>query len=409
MKFKSTLYLTGLRGYAALGVFIGHVGVPIMTFTNVLDPYHAFGGFSILSFFILSSFGIFLSLYSKKVISWKSYAKKRFFRIAPLYYLVLLYGFIFVISGWKLPSSPKYDFTDLLYHISFLNLGEIKYQYQNSMIGIEWFIPILMFYYCVLPFMFMASKKGRLVIAMLVIGVFLFFDRYFYQMYTDPQNPIGFHWSLQKYFFIYILGGVTMLILYGKNFLKKYKSSIIIGTLILSVIYIWQMGWIIGSYLLLLSVYFLYLLFVKEILLNKFNKYKSFISNLDFPLLLTIGIFYIGSHIQVGSKGDPFIAGDSLFVALFTIVMITASYSGSFLTKLFLENKFIVHLGKISFSFYLLQMPVLLFIARLIPTPAQWNYTIRWFELFIGLVIFSSISYYFIEKKASAYLLSKFK
>lgn len=392
MNQSSTTFITGLRGYAALAVLITHIGTPFATWLPIFDRYKEIGNYGVVSFFIISAFTLFMSFGKENSIGIKKYIKKRFFRIAPLYYLVILFGFLTASSPWKNPSTPHYDIADLLFHFFFLNLGEINYLYQNSLAGVEWSIAIETFYYLILPFLFIAVKKRMQIILLLIVGLFLFFNHELYRFYMNPKNPVGFQWSLQKYFLIYVLGSLGYLLLY-ERVKRNYRASIIsLVIFMFTGVIIFFVGLPEGIYFLILSLLFLYILFIKNPLINYVTNshflLRSFIIESDLMLLICLLIMYASHKFT-----DP-----TLFVAAWTIVVISScSYRGK-LSKLIYENKFVIYLGIVSYSFYLLQFFIIDTLNKYLPAAKPSNYSFRWFCVFIILLIASSITYYIVEK-----------
>lgn len=68
--------------------------------TRWTEPVHAFGGFSaVLGFFVISGFSIASSINREA----SHYAKRRFFRIAPVYWLAFFFSFVpYLLFGWTL-------------------------------------------------------------------------------------------------------------------------------------------------------------------------------------------------------------------------------------------------------------------------------------------------------------------
>ena len=132
--FNSTKYITGLRAYAALSVYLIHSGGfglrELSVFTNrIVD----FGKFWVTVFFVLSAFTICMSIDKSDKFEFRKYLIRRFFRVAPLYYAVLIVGFLLGGSDYYLKLfNVENNFSSLLLHFSFLNF--FYYKNQNSII-----------------------------------------------------------------------------------------------------------------------------------------------------------------------------------------------------------------------------------------------------------------------------------
>jgi peptidoglycan/LPS O-acetylase OafA/YrhL len=92
---------------------------------------------------VVSAFALFTSLtpFGAEKISWRSYFIRRFFRIAPLYYVVLTTLLITF-------PRPEEAIT-AIYHYTFANA--IAPQFANDIIGVEWSIAVEWAFYLLLP------------------------------------------------------------------------------------------------------------------------------------------------------------------------------------------------------------------------------------------------------------------
>src|SRR5262249_14464866 len=117
---KRLAYVDGLRGVAVLMVFMIHCGSPALRslgeYGNLLVSH---GRYGVAVFFVVSAYTLCLSMapaLDGEGISWNAYLIRRFFRIAPLYWVTLafvLYNFAGSRNG-GLPSA--------LAHFSFANV-----------------------------------------------------------------------------------------------------------------------------------------------------------------------------------------------------------------------------------------------------------------------------------------------
>ena len=141
-----------LRSFAALGVVWIHVWI---YFQNTalqiagLDIYKvvSFVGNGVDFFFVISGFLMYLALQNKQFAfsTYTHFIKKRFFRIAPLYYLSILVYF-FVLNAL---NQSSISWKDMLIDALFLNnhFGvNIAYTYWS--LAVEWL------FYLIIPFLF---------------------------------------------------------------------------------------------------------------------------------------------------------------------------------------------------------------------------------------------------------------
>lgn len=137
-------YLDGLRGVAAMMVFMIHSGAPAIRALGPLgNSFVDHGRYGVTVFFVVSAFALFMSLtpFDGEEISWKSYFIRRFLRIAPLYYVVLT---------TLLLTFPRPDEAiTAIYHYTFANV--FAPQFANDIIGVEWSIAVEWAFYLLLP------------------------------------------------------------------------------------------------------------------------------------------------------------------------------------------------------------------------------------------------------------------
>lgn len=75
-----------------------------------------------------------MSIDNSDNFNFKNYIVNRFFRIAPLFYVLTFFCY-FIASHFRLERFATTDKLNLLYHLTFFN-GFVT-DFQNSIIGIE--------------------------------------------------------------------------------------------------------------------------------------------------------------------------------------------------------------------------------------------------------------------------------
>ena len=263
-------------------------------------------------------------------INYTQYFMRRLFRIIPMYYLVTIFAFMAggipdYLKLFNTTNSSK----NLVAHLTFTNLFQMEY--RNSLIGVEWSVPIELFYYLILPLFYIFFKKIKF------FGLHLFFVSFSlallgseYLNFDHSSNrEIVYHWSVVKYVFCFSFG----YILY--EFQKKYKSH-----------------------------------------LAKFND----VFLIELFILL---ICYICSRLPRHEE----------FIAVWTGALILFLQGRTQLGKLLFENKFMLFVGTISYSFYLIHYLILTILTQL---------NLNSFEIFFaGLILtlfLSNFCYKYIEK-----------
>lgn len=171
-RYPGTDFITGLRAYAALFVVMIHAGA----FSQYGDHGANFtnaGKYGVQIFFVIAGFSITASYL--KVGQYGPYFLQRFFRIWPVYVVVLglyLAAISFGVippSSWQERFGAEIDAYNILMHVTFLSF--LDYRIANSIIGVEWSIPVEFFWYVFLPVVLVRgySYRGLLIAAILLI------------------------------------------------------------------------------------------------------------------------------------------------------------------------------------------------------------------------------------------------
>jgi peptidoglycan/LPS O-acetylase OafA/YrhL len=238
-------YIDALRGIAALSIFFYHIYGTTGLLTKWAYPIETlperFVGLTLAGiplFFIISAFTLYLSLDSKSGES-RRFVKfyiRRLFRIAPLFYFLL----IFVAISGLITERGLPSWTNLLANFTFtFNLIP---QYSTSLFQGGWTVGVEMLFYLILPLIFLKVKSlGRsvllfigfywlcqaikpLLVAMIGESTMASTNYYYYNF---------FHWE-----YIFPLG-IGCYLIY-KNHLPRikseYRNSLALGMLTISLI-----------------------------------------------------------------------------------------------------------------------------------------------------------------------------
>lgn len=211
-------FLDGLRGYASLWVLIGHA----MFLTGYKIGIFAQPDLAVEVFIIISGF---LMTYHYQLrqerepwdapSTWTIFWIRRFFRIAPLYYVALAFALFFGPELWQarldaaalfpngVEETQRYaeryldsSLTNILMHVSFLFGMTWTHNFRTALP--DWSIGLEMQYYAVLPFMMLAVLKfGRvLTMAALILGLWAFgrwLDKSGFVIGAYSMLPMKFH------------------------------------------------------------------------------------------------------------------------------------------------------------------------------------------------------------------------
>lgn len=191
-----------LRTFSALGVVWVHVWTffqnPSFTFRNI-DIFRAvsFVGNGVDFFFVISGFLMFLALQNKdfSVETYWTFIKKRFFRIAPLYYVSIVVYFCVFNFLLNHNVSIKSVIIDALFLNNYFK-DNIAYTFWS--LAVEWG------FYLIVPFLFIFKvlKKRLITFILLVVISFirLFQLEWNTELFLTPDMPfplfIEFGWGI---------------------------------------------------------------------------------------------------------------------------------------------------------------------------------------------------------------------
>ena len=227
-------WIDAVRGYAILLVVMVHSAQPIFGggITGVLNS----GSLGVQLFFIASSFTLFYSLEKRTRIDQKLtttfFFIRRLFRIAPLYWIAIVFYVIYAQlheSIW-LPSKPL-DPLNILFNAMFLNgiyPPAINYIPPGS-----WSIGVEMLFYLTVPILFSVIKswKKALQLAIVAILVSIVVQLLAYVVitdYTDLEWAVHRDWALffwfPNQFPVFCFGMILYFILRDKVLRFEYKE-----------------------------------------------------------------------------------------------------------------------------------------------------------------------------------------
>lgn len=157
---KTITYIDGLKGIGILFVVIAHLN--LSNFPSKVEKILDFGGQFVCLFFLISSFLICLSIdkhinneYTiKKHIIWIINNVKRL--LFP-YFLSVIIGLVLGGKSYWLGLNNTITFPNVLTHLLFIN--EFYPFYANSIIGVEWYIGVLIEMYLFVPIVFYKIKN----------------------------------------------------------------------------------------------------------------------------------------------------------------------------------------------------------------------------------------------------------
>ena len=179
MKLK---YLDSIRGIAILMVILVHVSQNVNLQNPVMIFLTNYGQLGVQLFFVASAYTLCLS--SEKRQNERNhnlkYAIRRYFRIAPAYYIAILIYFIIRVLFDKIVTGTyvipeQYNFINIFSNVSFFH-GFYE-PGNNTIVPGGWSIGTEMAFYAIFPILFKIAKNSiwsiKNIIFFAVIGIFV--------------------------------------------------------------------------------------------------------------------------------------------------------------------------------------------------------------------------------------------
>lgn len=205
------LFLDALRGLAALWVVIYHtvkipaqdLAVPKWAATVALN-----GGMGVTLFFVVSAFSLFytMPLRLREPHPWVSFFVHRYFRIAPLFYFVMV---AYLIRD-QLMFNKAHGFVDIFtsatFTFNFLPQG------QQGWVWASWTIGIEMVFYALFPVFYYLARNSKQAIA-LALGMLVLWTAIQGMSAYIPSEPksreLFMQWSFVKFLPVFGCGAIA--------------------------------------------------------------------------------------------------------------------------------------------------------------------------------------------------------
>ena len=338
-------YVDALRGLAILGVMMLHTkhygsdSLPIFI-GKLLDG----GERGVQLFYLASAFTLFLSFknrFYKETFPIRNFFIRRFFRIAPMYYLGIVY-YLFQ-DGF----GPRYWLGDET-HITALNivsnltfLHGFNPYWINSLVPGGWSVGVEMAFYAIVPILFFKIKNINQAFLFFLFSAFLKLFLYLALIKFPMISPA----SLWKIYLVLYLPGQLPVFSLGIFFYFLISENQSLRS-------------ISGGSILLLSA--------------------MLIAQLSIDVK-----FFLPSHV------------------LFSLVFLLLAYGLSLFQFKMIVNPVINYIGKISFSMYLVHLAVLHWVKQFnlfnYWNNGMLNYATRFLFVLVSTMIISTIFYNIIE------------
>lgn len=157
-------YIDTARGIAILMVILVHTAQSIKNESFLLSAFSGFGQMGVQLFFVASAYTLCQSWDRRKFEINKvlNFGIRRFFRIAPVYYLgIFLYFFVSMFENYYrngvLAAAESYDPLNIIVNLLFLN--GLYPPANNTIVPGGWSIGTEMIFYALFPILFALHEK----------------------------------------------------------------------------------------------------------------------------------------------------------------------------------------------------------------------------------------------------------
>lgn len=153
-----------LRGVAILNVIAVHSAINVQGLNSFTIYIFNYGQMGVQLFFVVSAITLCLSMQQRNESSFYNFYVRRYFRIAPLYYIAIGLYFVWLVFKDYWSNRPfevpnEYSLKYVLANFFFVH-GFFPDGYNSSVPG-GWSISTEMMFYLTFPFLFLIQKKTQ--------------------------------------------------------------------------------------------------------------------------------------------------------------------------------------------------------------------------------------------------------
>lgn len=209
MKF---IHIDSIRAIAILLVILTHLG-PIFKELDLVSYYLSlYGQMGVQLFFIASAFTLSNSSDNRQLETnkYKKYALRRFFRIAPVYYLaILMYSLFPIVIKYSsiIPAIFKQSIP-IIVNIFFIN--SLFPNILNKVVPGGWSISTEVLFYLIFPIIFILINNSKLLIILLVFVLTILFSQIginilYYMGYPIANNSFSY-FNILNQITVFVIG-----------------------------------------------------------------------------------------------------------------------------------------------------------------------------------------------------------
>lgn len=243
-------YIDAVRGYAILGVIMIHSQGYVQSNNIYLSAFANKGKYGVQLFFIVSAFTLFLSQQRRGKIEKKNFFIRRFFRIAPMYYLgIIFYLFLFKdvsnVYNSNLKYCGEYIISEINILSNFIFLNSIAPHWCSTIVPGGATISVEMIFYLMVPFLFSKIKTLDSAVKFLLGSIFFNFilSITLNKILIIECNELK-DLFIYRYFFnqlpVFTLGIIAYLIIVKQDF-KLNNNTLLFLFVFVFVYFVWNM------------------------------------------------------------------------------------------------------------------------------------------------------------------------
>ncbi len=168
-------FVDALRGIAILGVLLVHSGGRADLPEGLLRTLVGEARFGVQLFYMVSAFTLYLSFDSRREAGFGAFFIRRFFRLAPMYWLTV---FLFCLYAWAtdwrgIEWAGGYHFQGRDVGANLLLLHGLLPSAINTVVPGGWSVGVEWLFYALLPLIYMQTRNlaGALTLAGLAMGL----------------------------------------------------------------------------------------------------------------------------------------------------------------------------------------------------------------------------------------------
>jgi peptidoglycan/LPS O-acetylase OafA/YrhL len=307
----SSAYFDGIRGIAVLLVWLCHTSRRDQAALSWLS-FHGIGLIGVMLFFVLSGYLLSMPITSEKKFHFRTYILRRFLRIAPLYYLVIIS--VYLYQQYTGNISDKY------LHVNDGFFGLIKHLFFIKGDSLFWTIPAEFVNYLILPVLavYLIRQRYKALTFLTIASVAYSFYHFliYAKILTFPGLKIVDIKHASQFLDVFVVGVIFGFLSHDDKAKSLYKRN----ARILDVLALCSF---------VITIFITFALIAKHFII--FNQ----------PL-------YQFKYISVG------------YAFSFGFILLSTHHGNTILRNIF-QLKIFVFCGIVGYSWYLLHLPVLAF------------------------------------------------